>query len=363
VKYDVSVRRVLAVLATLAGPCLGACTTFDFPAPSGMATSDAGVTDATMEVDAGPDASPTTLLAPATAAQLCALTFQCPGLAQAIEASVVVPLATPLTPLNFSGCMDWLDGPIDANRVGLAKQRQILESIAAASGCAAAYAASPVQPIGPFDAAGTCASTTTSCSGADLETCSAEGTFDFPCAAPLLDQPGSCVVPPLSTTAICVTKGACSPGLSCSGSGDPTLLDCYKDGLSYTAYDCNVSGRTCATAACAFPGKLGEPCPGRGSDDACDGSFVKHCVGGLLAQTEFDCAAVGRACSLQSGVARCVGSADQCTPFDTNGDVNECGDGGSTISLCIGGVKTSFDCSTIHLMCIPANNTQTAHCG
>jgi len=360
VKYDVWVRRIVAVLVGLSQ---GACTTFDFAAPSGIAPTDASTSDAVTSADAGPDANPTTLLDLTTAAKLCALTFQCPGLAQAIEASVVIPLATPPAPLDFSGCMDWLAGPIDPNRVGISVQRQILQGIAGASGCTAAYAASPVHPVGPFDAAGTCTTTMTSCSGANLETCSTEGTFAVGCSAPLLDQPGSCVVPALGNTAICVTERACSPGLSCSGSGNPTLLDCYKDGMSYTAYDCTLSGRTCETAACVFPGKVAEPCPGRAADDTCDGTSVKHCAGGLLAQTEFDCAAVARACSLQSGVARCVGESDECTPFDTNGDVDSCGDGGSTISLCIGGVKTSFDCSSIGLSCIAASNTQTGHCG
>lgn len=362
-KYDVCVQRVLVVLAGLG---LGACTTFDFAAPSGVAPDDATATDATTDVDSGADANPTTLLDPTTAAKLCALTFQCPGLAQAIEASVVYPVATPPTPLNFSGCMDWLNGPIDPNRVGLATQRQILESIAGVSGCSAAYAASPVHPVAPFDAGGTCTTLTATCSGPDLETCFTGGTFTAACGAPLFDQPGSCVVPALSDVAICVTKQACSPGLSCSGSGDPTLVDCYKDGLSYTAYDCTISGRTCLNAGaadCVVPGKLAAPCPDRGADDGCDGTSVKHCVGGLLAETELDCAAVGRVCSTQSGVARCTSSTDQCTPFDSNGDVNACGDGGSTISLCIGGRKTSFDCSSIGLSCIPASDTQTGHCG
>ena len=73
------------------------------------------------------------------------------------------------------------------------------------------------------------------------------------------------------------------------------------------------------------------------------------------------CAAAQRACSTKSGVARCVGMSDACTPFDTDGKVNACT--GSAISLCIGGQRTSFDCAQIGLSCLPATNTQLPHCG
>ena len=69
----------------------------------------------------------------------------------------------------------------------------------------------------------------------------------------------------------------------------------------------------------------------------------------------------GRTCSTASGVARCVGTSDRCSPFDTNGDVNTCS--GSTISLCVSGQKTSLDYSKIGLSCVSASGTQTAHCG
>jgi len=353
------------VVAAFAGLFLGACTTFAFSPPSGVAGDDGGPSDATTPPipdaggDTGTDAGAPALLDLTTAARLCALVFACPGLGQAIESSLVIPVATPTTPLNFSGCVDWLAGPVDPNRVGLAQQQAILQAIAGpadAATCAAAYAASPVKPV---EAGASCPAD--SCVGGALQVCSSAGDFSVPCAAPLYAQTGTCVMLATST-AICATSKACTPPGSCSG--DSTYVDCYKDGLSYTAYDCTLSGRHCVNAGapdCVSPGKLAPPCPARGVDDRCDGTSVLHCAGGVLAETEFDCAATQRTCSTASGVARCVGTGDTCSPFDTNGDVNTCS--GSTISLCVSGQKTSLDCSKIGLSCVPASGTQTAHCG
>ncbi len=203
------------VAAAFAGLCLGACTTFDFSPPSGVAGDDGGSSDATTPPipdasgDATPDAGAPALLDLTTAARLCALVFSCPGLGQAIESSLVIPVATPTTPLNFSGCVDWLAGPIDPARVGLAQQQAILQAIAGPADtatCAAAYAASPVKPV---DAGASCPAD--SCVGGALQICSSLGDFSVPCTAPLYAQTGTCVVPATST-AICATKKACTPG-------------------------------------------------------------------------------------------------------------------------------------------------------
>jgi hypothetical protein len=370
-------RRLRRVAVVLAATSLGACTTFDFPPPSGAAGDDAGPTDATTSADVTADASPDTgapsFLDVTTAARLCALTFQCPGLAAAIEASLVIPLDTPTTPLNFSGCIDWLAGPVDPGRVGLTQQRTILQTIAGQPTCAGAYASCPAQP-----ASTSTPCTVDGCADSELLSCTSAGSFAITCGAPLFSATGSCVLSQVSGVGLCVTEGTCSSGLSCAGAGNPapTLVDCYKDGDSYTAYDCTLSGRECDEAAegdpdCVAPGKDTAPCPDRLARDACDtgGTSVIHCAGGVLAETELDCAATGRACSTTSGVARCVDpSTDQCTPFLMDGTVNACvaldaGGPATAISLCIGGRKTSFDCASIDLSCQPSTDTQTAHCG
>src|SRR5580698_3713540 len=115
----------------------GACMTFAFSAPTLEAGAEAG--------------APPGFLGLTAAGQLCALVFECPGLAEAIEGSLVVPVGTPSSPLNFSGCMDWLAGPVDPARPGLALQQRILAQIAAAQGCSAAYSAAPVHPAATPD--------------------------------------------------------------------------------------------------------------------------------------------------------------------------------------------------------------------
>src|SRR5271166_6505396 len=140
-------RRLLAAILFALGP---GCTAFDFAAP-GNPAPDASV-DAASDADAMDGSPPTDggapgLLSLAQAAQVCSLIFECPRLASAIDASLVIPLDFPSTPLNFSGCMDWLAGPIDPARVGLAQQRTVLVAIAQARSCQAAYQACPIQPV------------------------------------------------------------------------------------------------------------------------------------------------------------------------------------------------------------------------
>jgi hypothetical protein len=357
-------RRLVAAILITAG---SGCTAFDFaapgnPAPDGGpdatrdATSDAA--DAGPGVDAGAG-----LLSLSQAAQLCSLIFECPRLAAAIDASLVIPLDYPSTPLNFSGCMDWLAGPIDPARVGLARQRAILETVAQATSCQAAYQACPVQPV---DGGATCQAT--SCASAStLETCSsAEGSFVTACGPPLFADAEGCDTA-RTGAAICLALGNCTTGTSCSAAG--ALVDCYVGGKAFTAYDCTLSGRACGGGSptdCVVPGSLAAPCANDMPFDGCNGSAtsVRHCAGGRLPQTEFDCNAVGRICSTLHGAARCVGGSDDCSPFDQ--DVNAC-DGG--ISICVGGQRSTLDCSKVTgvdggaLQCVPGNGTQTGHCG
>jgi hypothetical protein len=364
-----SCRAALAI--ALATWVAGACTTFAFPAPGAHgpdASTDAS-TDASIdapsgagpdaETGAGDDAGSNTFLATDDAAKLCALLFECPGLAEAIELSLVVPLATPSVP-NFSACMDWLDAPVDPKRVGLVDQQLILAEIASQTTCAGAASMTPVRPVALEG--GACA---TACSGDVATTCSAARAFSFTCGLPLFKDNGACTL--AGADAVCITPTACAPtGLSCRDTS--TLQDCYPGDKSHTAYDCSLSGRRCAsgapgTAACVIGGSLAPPCTNAHAlFDGCNGNSVRHCAGDLLAQTEFDCSAVDRECSTASGgAARCRGANDVCTPFDDSGGINTCSV--STITMCVGGVKTRYDCSRIGLSCLGATPAGSAHCG
>ena len=345
-------RTVLAALALLVA---GACTTFAFPRPTGS-TEDAALPPGFLDLP--------------HAGALCSLLFQCPGLAEAIEGSLVVPVDTPSSVLDFSGCMDWLAGPVDPGRPGLASQKKILASLAAATTCDQAYASAPVHPV----EGGTC--TASACSGSTLEECAGGMLFTTPCGPPVFGATGTCV--DLAGTVDCVTVlglgVTCSPGVSCSDAGE--LVDCYVGGKSFTSYDCSLSGRTCASAvsgvaACAAPDSLAAPCPGKSPDDFCSGSNdagvpvdVEHCVTNSI-QTQFACAPLGETCSAASGVARCVRPGAACGALDPREDL--CVDGG--VSVCVGGVPSVFDCASLagpdggHLTCIPAAGTQSGHCG
>jgi hypothetical protein len=352
-------HRALLALAVLAGTG-SACTTFAFQRPqdsAGDAASDATTDSATTD---GPDGGPfPSLLSSDDAARLCSQIFRCPQLAEAIELSLALPINTPASPLGFSACMDWLAGPIDPNRPGLAEQQKILRAVAPTSSCLAASAALPVQP----SQATTC---TSGCAGPDaVNVCPTGGAaFTAACATPYYGQAGACVASDAGLAA-CVSSGACSQGLSCIDTN--TLRDCHPpDDTTFTSYDCALSGRQCASgsghvAACVIPGKLAPPCLAKQLNDTCDGDSVLHCAGDLLAQTEIACGAVGRTCTTQNaaGAARCTGAADACNPFDQG--QNQCT--GTTISVCIAGQKIGFDCASIGAGCQGADSTHTAHCG
>jgi hypothetical protein len=347
-------RRALVALAVLAGAG-GACTTFAFSRPPDDAGSDAG-TDA-IPAD-GPDAGGfPSLLSTDDAARLCAQLFRCPDLAEAVELSLALPVGTPSSPLGFSACMDWLAGPVDPARPGLAEQQSILRAVAPTASCTAAAAALPVQPSQSTTCTAGCASPNA------VNVCPAGGAaFSAACATPYYGQSGTCVADAGAST--CVSAGACDSGLSCIDTY--TLRDCHPpDDTTFTSYDCALSGRQCASgsghvAACVIPGKLAPPCLARALKDTCDGDSVLHCAGDLLAQTEIACGAVGRTCSTQNaaGAARCVGTKDQCTPFDPG--QNACS--GTTITLCVAGGATTFDCSSIGASCVAGDSTHTAHC-
>jgi len=352
-------RRAVLALLVLPGVAAAACTAFDFPAPpadagAADAVQEGTVTDATFEAG-----SASTYLDTDDAARLCSLLFQCPRLADAVALSIALPLDLPSSPLGFSACMDWVAGPIDPERVGLAAQRKLLANVAAQTTCAAAGAALPVQPADGGATCGlTCADST------DLASCTPEaGTFLLPCATPYFGQSGACFA--ADAGALCVSTGACTTGLSCS-TDDTALEDCLPGNATFVSYDCTLTGRTCTLlsknglADCVFPSHNTAPCPLHDRRDACDGTSVLACAGGLTAQTEFDCQAVGRACAVSTaGDARCVGPADTCTPFDAT--QNQCTQ--SSIRVCIGGKPSSYDCSAVGKSCVPGGPNQTAHCG
>jgi hypothetical protein len=371
-------RRAVIALGLLAAVGAGApaaCTTFAFPRPSESADSGAdGSSDATADVtvEAAPEGGTGgSFLSLADAAKFCAQLFRCGRLAEAVELSLAIPVNTPASPLNYSACMDWMAGPVDPGRPGLALQQGILQNVAHAATCGDAEAALPVQ-VAKADAACSpgCASTTS------LSVCSPGGqTFTAACNSAWFAQSGDCFAPDSGLggniadggSAICVSAGACPSGDTCPDSF--TLRQCYPSNPpGFTAWNCAVSGRGCVSgtgkvAACAVPGKLAPPCLFKETKDECDGLAVVHCAGGFMAQTELDCSPFDGGCSTMNppGVARCVSPGAQCTPFDPS--QNQCS--GTSISVCIGGQPQTINCAGtgIFTTCQPNDATHTAHCG
>jgi hypothetical protein len=89
----------------------------------------------------------------------------------------------------------------------------------------------------------------------------------------------------------------------------------------------------------------------------CSGNTAQSCDG--VEESPFDCAALGGTCSSKDNAIYCARPGDTCTPLDS--DVNVCT--GTTLSLCVGGTKSSFDCATISKQCVPGVVPQTPHCG
>jgi hypothetical protein len=369
-------RRAHLALGLLAGAVAGAaCLTFNFARPSESADSGADApSEAPTTSEAGAEGG-TSFLSPSDAAKLCAQIFRCGRLAEAIELSLALPVNTPASPLNYSACMDWMAGPVDPKRPGLAVQQSILLAVASAVTCAGAQAQLPVEPV---KADGGC---TPGCASAtSLTVCSPSGTtFTAACGSDWFGQTGDCFAPDSGLggnladggSALCFSTGSCTSGQSCIDTD--TLRDCYHSAPpGFTAWKCSISGRQCASAsgnlaACVVPGKLAPPCLFKEVKDTCDGDSVVHCAGGFMPQTELDCAPFGESCSTQNaaGVARCVlpGDAGACTPFDS--DQNQCQ--GSSVSVCIAGVRQTIDCTGTGLpgtpgTCVGADATHTGHC-
>jgi hypothetical protein len=257
--------------------------------------------------------------------------------------------------------MDWAAGPVDPARPGLVNQQTILGKVADAASCTDAFLALPVQTV---KADGGCVDGCQATS--QLTVCGPGGaTFETSCSSAWFapGQTGDCITSDAGN-ALCLSLGQCSAGKSCLDTS--TLRECYPGNASYTAYDCSLSGRQCASggakvAACVVAGKLAPPCLLDDVKDECDGDSVLHCAGGLVPQTEIACGPVGGTCSAKNdgGAARCVRAGDACSPFDA--DQNVCT--GQVIGVCIAGKKQTVDCSAIGAMCRGGGSSATGHCG
>ena len=297
--------------------------------------TDASGSDTTFEASPAEAAEAATgqgYLSLADAARVCSLVFQCSELASSVLASVAVPV----DPTNYSLCVHWLAAPIPPDRVGFAVQAQTFACMVQGGTCAGAGTCLSLENIAPGDPR--CAD-----AGPDAaEHCGDDGGTVYRCADQYLLHCGSAYYAPGSEcmtgsdgTHWCALGQNCNLNSSCVGA----LLDyCSQGGNLHESVNCAYDGYTCDVASnddSGLPncntGTLEKLCASAGT--SCSGTTVEVCDGEEL--SEFDCAALGQTCSSKAGPALCVGSSDECSPFDTS--VNECT--GTSISLCVGGKK------------------------
>ena len=351
-----AVLVVALALPTLAAAAASSCTTFNGVS---VPETDASGSDTTFEASPAEAAEAATgqgYLSLADAARVCSLVFQCSELASSVLASVAVPV----DPTNYSLCVHWLAAPIPPDRVGFAVQAQTFACMVQGGTCAGAGTCLSLENIAPGDPR--CAD-----AGPDAaEHCGDDGGTVYRCADQYLLHCGSAYYAPGSEcmtgsdgTHWCALGQNCNLNSSCIGA----LLDyCSQGGNLHESVNCAYDGYTCDVASnddSGLPncntGTLEKLCASAGT--SCSGTTVEVCDGEEL--SEFDCAALGQTCSSKAGPALCVGSSDECSPFDTS--VNECT--GTSISLCVGGKKESFDCSSLGLSCIPGAGAASGHCG
>jgi hypothetical protein len=287
----------------------------------------------------------------------CSLVFRCPPLGEAIARSIGVPASE----TSFSTCVDWLSGRLPPNRFGIDVQVAVLACVGNAPDCQAALACAFVEPLAPNDARCSdltgdhCPSTESlvGCTNGIAEHCTTahfgpgsecrlglgnEGRCALSGCLPLTAGPPRCTsgvfvhCDPASN--LRVAKNCAAVGLQCTEGAEGADAQCSTaDGI----FPCDVPGKT----ECAPEGDRVR---------ACDGSF----------ESEFDCGALGEACTADgTGAARCGRAEEACSPRDPSS--NACH--GSVISLCVDGEARSFDCASLGLACIPGDGARSGFCG
>jgi len=144
--------------------------------------------------------------------------------------------------------------------------------------------------------------------------------------------------------------GMCPPFSTCQTSFEDF---CGIDMLHFSI-NCSTVGGLCGFDDAGYS-NCGPHCPA--INTACTGTVVSVCDGQEL--NGYDCGRLGGTCDNMGNAIHCSLPTDTCSPAD--GDVNVCS--GTSITLCVGGQKTSFDCASIQKMCVPGTAPQGPHCG
>lgn len=348
----------LAVVTSVVAASLAAassCTIFD-----GLTVPSEGGADAVAEAgdagDGGGAEGGSGYLSLADGVRFCSNAFKCPFLAP----SSLQSLGVPVDIAHFSGCVSWVAGPIPPDRPGIDVQRRALECAARANGCTAAGTCMWWENIDPKDprctgydggANGSCADdagTVQYCTGGILAHCDNEGY-----------APGSfCQKGKDGEWRCALQMCAQNQSESCMGAYE---MYCGATSNLWQGLNCAATGYTCGLDPqsgfinCLTGGQL-KACSATSVTCGASGTNVSVCDGVQVG--EFNCLALGGTCDGIAALPRCKLPNEQCSPYDVN--VDQCT--GSTLAMCVGGRKQSFDCASIGLVCKPAAGMVGAHC-
>ncbi len=165
-----------------------------------------------------------------------------------------------------------------------------------------------------------------------------------------------------------------TPATGCVGLSDDTSYYCQpgtstKPDAYYYCYQSQAYGASCGKFASCFDTTTagGTPdascffnfaasCTGQADSATCNGGVAKTCSSGDV--ISYDCSSVGLDCAVKGANGYCV--APGCKPATVDGCVETCGDDGTTLNFCYGGVPHSIDCTAYGFgTCMPGMKTNS----
>ncbi len=303
-------------------------------------TSDGSTLDAPF--DSGQAVSYLTL---DVAAALCTRFQSCDYLSDSIQDSMGIPVLATETQ-NFSACVDALAGPLPPKRPGIALQSLVLGCVVNATSCLAAKACLSYEDLDTTDSRCAGKGNDELCSGTDYELCDYGAIFHCGNAAYV----GSQCINNKDAGPECVKDNTCPVNSTCS---TPTVSDYCTNLGGHAQFDCSIYGDYCDIAhddAGPFSDcfqAAGEEQAGCDEDKTtCDAkNRVSVCGGAVI--SVYDCTALGETCVAGASSVSCVPPGAECNP--SSAGINVCT--GDSLSICVGGVKSTIDCTQYGAFC------------
>ena len=355
-----------------------ACTTFYGLEPDATSSSSSSSSGG-LQTDRA-------LLPLADAAHLCSLVSRCSTVGPSIVESIGLPVVetgSDRDVRNFSTCVDWFTFPLgpaagadldSAPRKGFIVAKTLAEGMSAGTTCEAAAKAAFRERIAPDDAR--CADPDTVVCSDELDSAlSCKSNLEEHCNSKLYPPNTACALNAVKTTALCASGICASSESQCEdnpGEDHDLFYLCLLAGQKVLGVNCLAFGLVCDSQS-SMPkdrGCFGQDgvawCDSYGGtsklgDQSCSAGLnrVRTCSG--VASAEIDCSVLGEKCASDDGGSsyHCTRPTASCSPSDST--INVCT--GSSITLCLDGSESSFDCAQIGLGCVPASGSISAHCG